>query len=167
MWLAPIPAGSSLLTRGALAGKCPFNRCRGLIPAHAGSTTEFATSSLHGAAHPRSRGEHTVSLMTLLVRAGSSPLTRGARHALLHCAPRAGLIPAHAGSTSHGQQSGRQHWAHPRSRGEHFLVHPNSIFGLGSSPLTRGAPVPYDAPPEALRLIPAHAGSTSLSHQST
>ena len=70
------------------------------------------------------------------------------------------LIPAHAGSTWWSPSSRLVSWAHPRSRGEHIDRVLVLARGVGSSPLTRGAPRGVR---EALcegRLIPAHAGST-------
>ena len=57
----------------------------------------------------------------------------------------------------------RRRWcfgAHPRSRGEHVGVVDAGEGGLGSSPLTRGAPFPLVPQPPPGGLIPAHAGST-------
>ena len=54
--------------------------------------------------------------------------------------------------------------AHPRSRGENasdLTVPPRAA---GSSPLTRGKPRGNLSPPDASRLIPAHAGKTVESH---
>ena len=53
-------------------------------------------------------------------------------------------------------------WAHPRSRGENDYTTPSTVALSGSSPLTRGKQVGklFDARPR--RLIPAHAGKTSL-----
>ena len=52
---------------------------------------------------------------------------------------------------------------HPRIRGEHkwdeFLL----MSRLGSSPHTRGAPPTGSSPGRSWRIIPAYAGSTSLS----
>ena len=98
----------------------------------------------------------------LSIDAGSSPLTRGKRHACLRRRSRAGLIPAHAGKTLPNPVGGLLVWAHPRSRGENMVVCDRSGQSVGSSPLTRGKPDGggvRDMPP---RLIPAHAGKTSI-----
>ncbi len=91
--------GSSPLTRGALGlyGAAPDGE--GLIPAHAGSTSSSAAPTPTKAAHPRSRGEHSINRTRISCRSGSSPLTRGALHPAWPEALREGLIPAHAGST--------------------------------------------------------------------
>ena len=53
---------------------------------------------------------------------GSSPLTRGAPPLVFHKVLCAGLIPAHAGSTSYAKRTWNHRKAHPRSRGEHLLL---------------------------------------------
>ena len=97
---------------------------------------------------------------------GSSPLTRGAPTMQVKRRVRAGLIPAHAGSTGRRWRSSSRRPAHPRSRGEHAGVPLElSAYG-GSSPLTRGARV-YDGRYAPRRgLIPAHAGSTIVQTKS-
>ena len=116
---------------------------------------------------------------------GSSPLTRGALWTLLRrrrgCrlipahagalgdgrgrAPRMGLIPAHAGSTNLVPDVPAHHRAHPRSRGEHCANCWRTLRPQGSSPLTRGALRASRDHRLAQRLIPAHAGSTSVQSQ--
>ena len=133
--------GSSPLTRGKRVPGAEVRGSAGLIPAHAGKTTRRRCPAFRSRAHPRSRGENVEQVHTLVVREGSSPLTRGKlRHAVYHL-PDQRLIPAHAGKTSscHGR-SPRQR-AHPRSRGE------NQRYS-GRRPHDYG-------------LIPAHAGKTS------
>ena len=49
----------------------------GLIPAHAGKTSEHSSVSFRGGAHPRSRGENIIADPIGAVANGSSPLTRG------------------------------------------------------------------------------------------
>ena len=113
-----------------------------------------------GGAHPRSRGEHGRGLRLGSRPRGSSPLTRGARRGERVGGQSAGLIPAHAGSTSSRSNSRSAIRAHPRSRGEHGDVEFFVVSVWGSSPLTRGAHrrnLPY---PRGMGLIPAHAGST-------
>ena len=73
-----------------------------------------------------------------------------------------GLIPAHAGSTGPRATSPRRRGAHPRSRGEHPRFLPGLRPGLGSSPLTRGAPPAMFRCYAGAGLIPAHAGSTPI-----
>ena len=176
------PGGSSPLTRGARTDDSAGLWCGGLIPAHAGSTVSATRPASRSRAHPRSRGEHTLTGSSTATLKGSSPLTRGA---LLHSAQSGdpfgsspltrgaqgsgdrhlrppGLIPAHAGSTGVRLRLTTQDRAHPRSRGEHppgtFEARP----GAGSSPLTRGALWCGLCAGWASGLIPAHAGSTQM-----
>ena len=153
--------GSSPLTRGAQLEKTISPRSRGLIPAHAGSTYGIDISEHNDGAHPRSRGEHDTEGLSSGQREGSSPLTRGARTPSPGQASSARLIPAHAGSTCESGSLGLIRPAHPRSRGEHFSARSSLTRANGSSPLTRGALGQGVHAVNGLRLIPAHAGSTS------
>ena len=153
-------AGSSPLTRGALAGKAKLAHTHGLIPAHAGSTMTRAGCSAPSGAHPRSRGEHVTWHTVSIAGAGSSPLTRGARRRIPMSGISDGLIPAHAGSTSRWQWLYLRIWAHPRSRGEHTGPRLTPFALHGSSPLTRGARGANVRVGVGTGLIPAHAGST-------
>ena len=90
-----------------------------LIPAHAGSTVLGSRPPGLGWAHPRSRGEHMLKKIRQGPVVGSSPLTRGARFDGVGDGVGAGLIPAHAGSTSALPLRSPERSAHPRSRGEH------------------------------------------------
>ena len=93
---------------------------------------------------------------------GSSPLTRGKQHPR-HC--RRGLhrlIPAHAGKTAPLLQLPQARAAHPRSRGENSARCMSAAGVVGSSPLTRGKLAGLLVFVGIFRLIPAHAGKTSL-----
>ena len=154
-------AGSSPLTRGKHDRGRDDVHPLGLIPAHAGKTTQRRSASGAGWAHPRSRGENTQESTRPPTRAGSSPLTRGKPEAGRPRREPGGLIPAHAGKTGQGEGFDSTCQAHPRSRGEnpHFLG--RSQLWLGSSPLTRGKPARAPTSIRPARLIPAHAGKTS------
>ena len=94
------------------------------------------------------------------MRVGSSPLTRGKLSARFFEGPHSRLIPAHAGKTHRKLEDTHMPAAHPRSRGENFLIVEVTDRLDGSSPLTRGkhrGPTGGLSPP---RLIPAHAGKT-------
>ena len=113
--------------------------------------------------HPRIRGEHVGAIHLHRMLAGSSPHTRGA---LERC--RAGrdpgrIIPAYAGSTAdfHGHRRYRRD--HPRIRGEHCSRSRRPRRAVGSSPHTRGAPLPSPVPTPSAGIIPAYAGSTCKS----
>ena len=53
--------GSSPLARGTRAGEGVWGACQRLIPARAGNTKYILGIYYRGAAHPRSRGEHTTN----------------------------------------------------------------------------------------------------------
>ena len=152
--------GSSPLTRGKLAYVSEFYNAAGLIPAHAGKTTRGARLSFSPGAHPRSRGENLGADAGLLVREGSSPLTRGKHPPDNQRLRAARLIPAHAGKTPWLGSAGRAVTAHPRSRGENAASLSKPARGRGSSPLTRGKPLDGIGVALVPRLIPAHAGKT-------
>ena len=110
--------GSSPLTRGKLkAGFGKHTHLR-LIPAHAGKTITRHACRSPRRAHPRSRGENQRRTRLDLVRAGSSPLTRGKLIRSVRHVPAPGLIPAHAGKTGRWRPRSMSRGAHPRSRGE-------------------------------------------------
>ena len=152
--------GSSPLTRGA---RCSpgggLGRFR-LIPAHAGSTLSISALGKDARAHPRSRGEHSITSGLVVPPFGSSPLTRGARPSLRKHGVTPRLIPAHAGSTTNLRTVRRESEAHPRSRGEHGGTRHGWCPRRGSSPLTRGARRSRPSRFQQRGLIPAHAGST-------
>ena len=91
---------------------------------------------------------------------GSSPLTRGKREITPDVSVDDGLIPAHAGKTSHHPLASGRGAAHPRSRGENGGCLPDLLPALGSSPLTRGKHSSCAKFSHVWRLIPAHAGKT-------
>ena len=134
----------------------------GLIPAHAGKTSDCSGDRLCVRAHPRSRGENVVRPGATILEPGSSPLTRGKRRRPYRRRQPDRLIPAHAGKTCCSTMWGRNFPAHPRSRGENAVSDPHSRTAYGSSPLTRGKLGAIAHPVGPLRLIPAHAGKTPL-----
>ena len=162
-WIdSPMIWGSSPLTRGkqpltgggVLAGR--------LIPAHAGKTSACQRLPAASRAHPRSRGENCKRPSTRSSTVGSSPLTRGKLLSSFCVGDGGGLIPAHAGKTEADRCPVVQSWAHPRSRGENLLLVLPSGSIQGSSPLTRGKRRARHSCSARRRLIPAHAGKTSV-----
>ena len=144
--------GSSPLTRGKLRGRSRIHRSIGLIPAHAGKTRKLRTTTPPGAAHPRSRGENFVRIVTAPVSTGSSPLTRGKPRERKRQCTKSRLIPAHAGKTPARAKGQRLRAAHPRSRGENARSGASRACRAGSSPLTRGKlfiTIPSFPPPVA------------------
>ena len=152
--------GSSPLTRGKRPRGQQDHRNRRLIPAHAGKTGRSAPTSRGGRAHPRSRGENIIAMMVSRRPLGSSPLTRGKRHAIRSHQSDCGLIPAHAGKTAPKLSEITAGKAHPRSRGENLCRLSRIRVLSGSSPLTRGKRLSAARARGCGRLIPAHAGKT-------
>ena len=152
--------GSSPLTRGKRSSGCTSPGEHRLIPAHAGKTSAVTGRYVTATAHPRSRGENTITRETPVVFCGSSPLTRGKpiRKATRSALRR--LIPAHAGKTPSTLTPPTWTTAHPRSRGENSFVLCEGACWWGSSPLTRGKLVVISVFYTQDGLIPAHAGKT-------
>ena len=150
--------GSSPLTRG----KCVLSQGQleqlGLIPAHAGKMRTQSGPSRTAWAHPRSRGENHVAPPCLILRVGSSPLTRGKWRRQRPARSRVGLIPAHAGKIRGMVAVLILPRAHPRSRGENRSSPPGPSGSGGSSPLTRGKYAQGSRFSQPIGLIPAHAG---------
>ena len=130
--------GSSPLARGTPARQPKAEPMAGLIPAGAGNTDPDGTRWVDEPAHPRWRGEHSMSCVGISARGGSSPLARGT-HTTLHTDGwKTRLIPAGAGNTwlVFMRRGARQ--AHPRWRGEHQRGAVYRRTPAGSSPLARG-----------------------------
>ena len=152
--------GSSPLTRGKRVAGVTSVSAGGLIPAHAGKTSPARAWRRPTGAHPRSRGENTGTKKPTTRVLGSSPLTRGKRTLTARANLLWGLIPAHAGKTSHTLNTPCLRGAHPRSRGENVTYPCVRTASGGSSPLTRGKPVRDGVGAHKRGLIPAHAGKT-------
>ena len=96
-----------------------------------------------------------------LIPGGSSPLTRGKPTTGEWAIRTNRLIPAHAGKTSRCGCCEYEGWAHPRSRGENYVISSVLHKGTGSSPLTRGKRV-GQVRPEGLWV--AHPRSRGENH---
>ena len=153
--------GSSPLTRGKRELFGADAERRGLIPAHAGKTVEGGAHEVRLPAHPRSRGENGRRACTWWCSLGSSPLTRGKPCGSPRPRTCRGLIPAHAGKTSFDGYECGLRGAHPRSRGENWLLVALRVGVEGSSPLTRGKRGEGEQGGPLAGLIPAHAGKTA------
>ena len=158
--------GSSPLTRGKLRDRQARDDSAGLIPAHAGKTRARCAAGWRRRAHPRSRGENVAPPNAPPTPRGSSPLTRGKPLLTRSSNQTHRLIPAHAGKTQRAVRHGGEGRAHPRSRGENAAHFSSGREESGSSPLTRGKPMGAGVSTSARRLIPAHAGKTSMSAES-
>ena len=155
--------GSSPLTRGKPSTPDAPRVRVGLIPAHAGKTHDPVRGDHTAVAHPRSRGENFSRPNVTPLLPGSSPLTRGKPQRVFTRTDNIRLIPAHAGKTHPVHAVLPHSWAHPRSRGENFLIVNVERKADGSSPLTRGKLVVHVLEARGTRLIPAHAGKTPIS----
>ena len=114
-----------------------------IIPADAGSTDCFCRESDQPA--------------------GSSPRMRGARPLPLFWIFASGIIPADAGSTPTSHRSARRMRDHPRGCGEHTPSCQPEASREGSSPRMRGALRSDLSSSTRQRIIPADAGSTTVS----
>ena len=157
---ARVAGGSSPLTRGTRDCSVRVDSPPGLIPAYAGNTESHHGIPVIIRAHPRLRGEHSITSARKSSFSGSSPLTRGTQKSGGRLPVPLGLIPAYAGNTcAPGPRLGPRP-AHPRLRGEHIISMISRFMMMGSSPLTRGT---RQHAPRLCRncgLIPAYAGNT-------
>ena len=153
-------AGSSPRMRGAPPLVWPVLCLIRIIPADAGSTVLDKAFVAVGQDHPRGCGEHRLMSEFDPYSSGSSPRMRGAP-----TEPRASdvsvrIIPADAGSTSHGYMTRYGTGDHPRGCGEHVSRVGFERHVVGSSPRMRGAPGQRRAGRVRRGIIPADAGST-------
>ena len=140
----------------------PISQPPWIIPAHAGFT-EFRGHGLLGLwDHPRTRGVYLRGYRIALVKTGSSPHTRGLPHFLNQPVVFSGIIPAHAGFTHARQGVIMSVKDHPRTRGVYSVGGSTLSAWHGSSPHTRGLLDQEIAKGVPGRIIPAHAGFTSI-----
>ena len=88
---------------------------------------------------------------------------RGARKARLVVLMPLRIIPAYAGSTRRMRTRSSMPQDHPRVCGEHGSGQMIDAASMGSSPRMRGAPESAVPDHQAVRIIPAYAGSTPTS----
>ena len=169
---------NALVAREVLHGSSPrvrgkprrdtrlWGRAR-LIPARAGKTPAASIGRCGGSAHPRACGENAWEMVMLAVDAGSSPRGRGKRQQYSNGLASAGLIPARAGKTFRGALMLCVARAHPRACGENGAASRGSQSRLGSSPRVRGKPGQLGEVTVARGLIPARAGKTVASLDSS
>ena len=157
------PTGSSPLARGTHWMPTVGQWASRFIPARAGNTVAPSPKRPYDPVHPRSRGEHPLSIFAVRSSRGSSPLARGTPERLVDFAIRTRFIPARAGNTSSRWARTAGSSVHPRSRGEHcrHLLHISRLGG--SSPLARGTRPFSSCNVCPRRFIPARAGNTSVS----
>ena len=167
-WVLLPPArsasGSSPRMRGAQRIRDRPLSGQGIIPADAGSTLPPIPRPCSTWDHPRGCGEHSALFPPAKSASGSSPRMRGARKTGGTPDEQDRIIPADAGSTFSRRTVRTTWWDHPRGCGEHTLAVIWSRLHPGSSPRMRGARRLRHAIPVSDRIIPADAGSTSLSN---
>ena len=153
-------AGSSPLARGTRPRPRRRRARRRFIPARAGNTLVTSAEYIRSPVHPRSRGEHAVSIALSIFANGSSPLARGTPRRVDADRKRPRFIPARAGNTKPSSSVMVISTVHPRSRGEHMPIADMLRNVTGSSPLARGTRSAIRLWCMAHRFIPARAGNT-------
>ncbi len=146
--------------------KMSVNRMR-IIPAWAGNTPSDCKGPRRKGDHPRVGGEHAADAIVYQIQAGSSPRGRGTRDEVQKIPDRNRIIPAWAGNTSCAATSPKAPGDHPRVGGEHCGCCPERASVYGSSPRGRGT-LRFTGPARPkLRIIPAWAGNTLKTANST
>ncbi len=176
-----VAPGSSPRGRGTLPIICHPSRGQRFIPAWAGNTSQYCSSSHSSSVHPRVGGEHALLRYNALLPIGSSPRGRGTRTYQFAQQEATRFIPAWAGNTNtccdvncfnpvHPRVGGEHSsawrlscWQSGSSRvgGEHGSVIMASSIAAGSSPRGRGTRRNNTDRPDRHRFIPAWAGNTS------
>ena len=130
------------------------------IPAYAGNSIRLLSAFMRAAVHPRLRGELVISFRFLLMRSGSSPLTRGTPTYSIDIHLITRFIPAYAGNSLPVKPTSTDGPVHPRLRGELAQNAQVKVKEYGSSPLTRGTHFQLMAIRHLVRFIPAYAGNS-------
>ena len=158
-----VDSGSSPRMRGARSCPNPRMGMIRIIPADAGSTHRLPVHHPSWPDHPRGCGEHRRVGINYPAFEGSSPRMRGALWTIRTQYPTRGIIPADAGSTMAHDFPTDQRPDHPRGCGEHIWWPSTDRPCSGSSPRMRGARTVVEQGQKVFGIIPADAGSTSLS----
>ena len=132
------------------------------IPARAGNIKDCPTLSNDQPVHPRTCGEHRLTVSCFQRSNGSSPHVRGTFpcRALLPGGIR--FIPARAGNIRRNNTSTDAGTVHPRTCGEHICKNRKDNVLSGSSPHVRGTFYQYFASDRQVRFIPARAGNMRI-----
>ena len=153
-------SGSSPRMRGKRCRLCCLLFYLRIIPAHAGQTTANKSRVQYDTDHPRACGANTVSSLSAMCVAGSSPRMRGKPHLGMTGSVRIRIIPAHAGQTSRRPASAGCRSDHPRACGANSGEACKVFRNFGSSPRMRGKRTADSTFFNRKRIIPAHAGQT-------
>ena len=161
------PMGSSPLARG-LRVRGPGQRLLvRIIPARAGFTRPWRSSTKACMDHPRSRGVYRYERQSVADNGGSSPLARGLRRKNVCVPTQKRIIPARAGFTGTRETRATRSEDHPRLRGVYSRATHSVAGSPGSSPLARGLPKPGSPIARVFGIIPARAGFTPASARPT
>ena len=147
--------------RGTLGGWPHEYYDGGLIPTYAGNTKHQEKDRNRNRAHPHVCGEHSVVLISMVMRMGSSPRMRGTRSRGANTELPHRLIPTYAGNTKIAPVHVSLTWAHPHVCGEHRLTLLRLRLRRGSSPRMRGTHFGRGTGEDAQGLIPTYAGNTT------
>ena len=156
--------GSSPRMRGKRCIICVLNSALRIIPAHAGQTNTDNTNTSVNADHPRACGANGIGRTRLEYPQGSSPRMRGKLGVAQRRERVFRIIPAHAGQTSPSPLWGAPCPDHPRACGANVSPRGHALSLIGSSPRMRGKRPHRQFGGRKFRIIPAHAGQTSMGH---
>ena len=157
--------GSSPRWRGRRCRCGTRRRSRGLIPALAGTTWRSPHGHGRPGAHPRAGGDDRRGCGWLWRLMGSSPRWRG-RPRIQHTEHvRERLIPALAGTTDATRAGEYGAEAHPRAGGDDRDSRASTTSSAGSSPRWRGRQAGWGRERVRGGLIPALAGTTTVSRR--
>ena len=156
------PFGSSPRMRGKHHKGAFIGVIVRIIPAHAGQTRFPDLIHVSPPDHPRACGANPANRSSRNLFYGSSPRMRGKRNPNKLDAPATRIIPAHAGQTLTFSILDSATTDHPRACGANFTSALRGKINVGSSPRMRGKPVHLQQRFRIVRIIPAHAGQTSL-----
>ena len=117
--------------------------------------------------HPRACGANAARLTPRRFPSGSSPRMRGKLVPNRNALSARRIIPAHAGQTSRRTRLLRLVSDHPRACGANLDLRRTEQHQFGSSPRMRGKRTPAMPPSCSMRIIPAHAGQTTISQTVT
>ena len=154
--------GSPPHTRGTLIVGFDITTLKRITPAYAGNTNSSCPNILLTWDHPRIRGEHFPLSVSLCIRSGSPPHTRGTPCSIMETLVVHGITPAYAGNTLYPVITIFFIQDHPRIRGEHNASELNSNTLSGSPPHTRGTPSDKLLKFHHRGITPAYAGNTHI-----
>ncbi len=152
--------GASPRVRGRRSWARRWCARRRSIPARAGPTSGWSSSSRWAAEHPRACGADGVRVVAFARSSGASPRVRGRRRGAGRTRGRGGSIPARAGPTSGGRRPQPAGPEHPRACGADSKESAAELEQHGASPRVRGrqdGDVQVRVPAGS---IPARAGPT-------